>query len=144
MASIQFASSQQGAPTIIFASATPGATYSFSTSIDLMSWDSVTLLTAVTVNETAKTANLKFQWSIDNTTFYDETTDTASASSGAEQPFVPYTYRIDISLDSAGTNYLAGDIRRLRRLARYFRAGIKSDATTGKVAISILQLCNGN
>lgn len=137
---------QLGAPTTIFGPATLTATYQFGPStsaalLDLKSWDSVVISVRVTTAQAATTCNFKVQWSLDGTNWLDEMTETAGASAYPDQPYVPYSRRIDIDMSSANIGYLT----REHRLARYMRVAVKSSGvTTGQIQVDIIKLQNYN
>jgi hypothetical protein len=145
-AGAQFLSVQGGAPTTLLATTTLTASYQFTTSVDLQSYDSLAVETTVTLVQTGKTANIRIQWSHDDTNWTSyETVDASSAVSANDQPVVPYIKRIDLSMDSAASTYIGSDMRRLQRKARFVRLAYKSDAvTTGKIAITSYKMNNGN
>lgn len=133
MASGQYASFQSGAATSIRADAIVTNAYVGSTTVDLMSYTSVTIYAVVTMTQ-ATTISLKFQWSHDGSNWFDETVEVAGSPSGSELAYTPYSRVETISLATAG-NIWCG---RSNRLGRYFRCAIKSGAeTTGTIALLI-------
>ena len=140
MAHNQQYESIQRLPKTIFSLGTLTASYQFSQSLDLLSYDSVNLYVTIGTTE-AVTANLKFQWSQDDVTWMDETTLTATASAGTEQPYTPYSKRIDLSMATAGAVYTT----RSQRLAKYFRVALKSSGTTtGTIQVAAAKSKNSN
>ena len=133
---------QLGAPTNIFPIAVLTNAYSgaVSSAVDLESYDGLALTLKVTTAQ-AKTCNLKFQWSHDDSAYFDELVEVQGSAASGEQPYTILSRVIQIDMTSTGNLYIA----RLRRMARYFRVTMKSDATTtGQVRVDIIKLLNGN
>ena len=131
---------QLGAATSLRADAVLTTAYVASSSVDLKSYDSVSVRVAVgAVADAARTGNIKFQWSIDDLTWNDEPINVNGTPSGTELHQTPYSRVIDLNLAS-GRMY----IERFERLMRYFRVSVKSDAATAAtVLIESFKLSNG-
>lgn len=116
-----------------------GSYVSATTVLDLANYNTVAIRAAVGTAQAGKVANLKFQWSFDNTNFSDEPANVEGAVSGTEIPYTPYSRRVDLAMDTAGASY----IERLNRMARYLRVQAKSDGvTTGTLAITASRFNN--
>lgn len=130
---------QEGAPTTIRANAVLTSSYVASSVIDLKSYDSVSVgLIIGTTN--AETISTKFQWSTDNSAWFDEQVITNGTASGGEQPQTANSKRVDISGATAGNIYM----ERFRRLARYFRTVSKSGGTTATLSVIAKPAVNSN
>lgn len=138
---------QLGAATSIRAAAVLSNAYVRSSTVDLLSYDSVILLITVASPEsgTGRVCNLKFGWGQADGTWADEPFEVIGTASGSEIPSVPYSRRVDISIDSANGAYMGTYIVRLRRLARYFSIAVKSSATTtATIAAAVIKESNQN
>jgi hypothetical protein len=113
--------------------------------VDLKSYDSLTVAFIIGTGQ-AKTANIKFQWSLDDPSvttprWFDEQIDAYGTVSGTETPVTGTSRRTDLDMTSAGNIYII----RTRRLARFFRTVEKSDATTtGTLSIIVKPSVNCN
>jgi len=134
---------REGAATVVFTNQTLTASYVASDSIDLKSYDSAVVLIEVPTNQASKTANVKFEWSNDGTTFVPEYALNPGTIASGDQPYTPVQKRVDVDMASGTTS--APYIERVRRLARYFRIKVKSDGvTTGTVKGSVVPMNNEN
>lgn len=107
---------------------------------DMGSWTSVTVFVTIGTAQ-AKTCNLKFSWSHDGTTWFNEQVEVAGTASAPDQPYTPYDRRVDLSLADNSITYSC----RFNRMAKYFTVLAKSDATTtGTVAILVQKTALSN
>lgn len=137
----QFASIQGGA-IIHKAAAIPAASYAYGTPVDLLSYDSALIYYTVVLGESAKTATIKWQWSLDGTNWGDEPVDVAGTASGTVQPFTAYSRETTISMATTGYIYPV----RVHRMGAYLRAGFASASSpaTGTISIQIIKCSNFN
>lgn len=111
-----------------------------SSSIDLFGYNGVSCLVTVGTQQSSTTGSLKFQWSFDDTNFYDEEVETAGTPSGTEAAYQPYSKVVTIDLSSSGIGY---DLRRFDRKAPYFRVvGKSSGTTTGTLIVKLAGIHN--
>lgn len=101
--------------------------------VDMGSWTSVTVFVKIGTAQ-SKTCNLKFSWSHDGTTWFNEQAEVAGTASAPDQPYTPYDRRVDVSLADNSVTYSC----RFNRMAQHFTVLAKSDATTtGTISISV-------
>lgn len=112
------------------ASAVPTAVYVGSTAIDLAGCNGVWISVDVTVAESA-TCNIKFGWSPDNVTYRYQQYKLSGATDGGDIIYNWYDERYDLDMSSTDNHYQEA----FSRAARYFKVFVKSNATTGKVAV---------
>src|SRR3990167_6153343 len=95
------------------------ASYVASGVVDMSFANSVFVLMAIGTAQAGKTANIKFQWSMDEafTLVAFEKSITDGAASGGEQPQTTDEIRLDMSM--AATT--SPEIRRFNRLGKFFR-----------------------
>lgn len=111
-----------------------------STSIDLTGYNCVVSYVAVDTQQSSTVGSVKFQWSWDNTTFFDEEVDGTPSTSGTEATYQPYSKVITVDLSSSGIGY---DYRRFDRKGNFFRVVAKSSGTTtGKLAVYLAGIHN--
>lgn len=133
MASGQYLSVQSGGNITLRADSTLTGSYVASSSLDLGSYTSTEIFLTVGTAQAATTCSLKPQWSEDDTNYFDEQYEVAGTASGTEQPFIPYSRRVDIPISATGNVYCC----RFNRMGRYFRVAVKSSGvTTGTVGIT--------
>lgn len=139
-----------GAPTAIFTNQNLTNAYVFSSVVNLQSYDSLAIM-AVTSTRSASNiwdtgqAIMKYQWAMTTNsggTWADEPVLTAGTATSTEQPYTYLAKTVQISL---GTNLYFPD--RVRRLAKFFRVGVKSTnsfTTNALLRVDVLQQNNGN
>ena len=108
-------------------------TYTNCSALDLLNYNSVTLVYKVALQEAGKVATVKPRWSIDGTNFYDEPVEVNAATAGTDAlgtllRTVALAGRVvSLALDTTGQ----GKIERFNRLARYFTVAYAGNATAG-------------
>jgi hypothetical protein len=124
----------------IFSTSTLTNVYTASSSVDVQSWDSVSVVANVGTTQANAIANLKLQWSYDNSTWVDHPVLTAQSIANQETPYTLSSKQITISLSNSAPAY----IEVLPRNARYFRTVIKSTNafTTGTISINVQKMNN--
>jgi len=101
------------------------------TALDLLNYNSVTVVYKVALQEAGKTATVKARWSVDGTNFYDEPVAVNGATAGTDAlGTLLYTVGlagrvVSLALDTTGQ----GKIERFNRLARYFKVAYAGNAT---------------
>ena len=129
----QFASTQSGAP-LHLAATLPTGTYTFgSPAIDMNTYDSAFIYYTVVLGESAKTATVKWQWSLDGSNWGDEPVDKEGTATSTVQPFTALIREVTIPIDTTGYVYPV----RVHRMGAYLRAGIASASSPASATVSI-------
>jgi len=135
---------KSGAPVTVSAEASLTASYVAGTTVDLQSYDSCGLsIYCTSASATSlRTPYIKYQWSNDNSIWYDAYVLSAGTASATAQPYTPLIRELTPSLATTSTCIYS---ERTQRVMRYFRAAVKADsATTATIVIKAQQMNNQN
>lgn len=126
--------------TVVFSTSTLTNVYTASSSVDLQSYDSVSVIAATVTTQNHAIATLKPQWSQDNVSWVDESYLLTNASSGFEQPYSIFSKAVTITLTNSAPSY----VEAYPRQGRYFRTLVKSTNafTTGTIKITVQKMNN--
>jgi hypothetical protein len=135
---------RSGAPTTVFSPTSLAASYVAATATDLQSYDSI-VVSAWNTSSSAtslRTPYIKYQWSNDNSVWYDAYVLSAGTATSTTQPYTPLIREITPSLGTTDTTIYS---ERVQRVMRYFRPAVKADsATSATVLIKIQKMNNQN
>lgn len=132
---------RDGAPSALVVNSTLTNVWTAGDSLDLKSYDSVALVMRTTTNQATGLAQIKFQWSNDNTVWADEAVLAAGTAGSVEQPYSALARVVQVPM----TNSIVY-VERFRRVARYFRPSVSSTNvfTTGRVTVTAQPANNQN
>lgn len=125
----------------IFTNQAVTASYVASDTLDLNSFDSAAVIVSCGTPVIGITSSIKYQWSVNSTTWGDEAVRVSTSTNATEQLFAPMTSVVTFGLSTNNAPFTD----RVKRQARYFRVSVKgSAATNATVSVSAVKMNNNN